>query len=492
MSLLTENNRQYYEGAQSFTADGINQSFTTTFDTDLIFYAASSATDSYTNNNFKLYTSPNGGAGSYTEYTDPYTVSGNTINITGLQFSSLNSPVPSFVSYVDITKDAFSSTIILGDTVSIPFATWDGTGSVGATTSAVISTIIDNGTEFRLIWSATTYGNARYGLGTQVSINPLANGTQIVVQLKKIDGGNYGNTANEKAYGSIVEENYGSYSYTKLHDIINNFQVAYVGVGKLLQSVKRTDVIFHAKRAMQEFSYDTLKSVNSQELTVPQGLSIPLPQDYVNYVNIYWVDQSGRQHIIMPTNTLHQSPTELPVQDTSGVPIQDSFDNNIDSGNSIIDDRWANNGLRNTGNLANDSFAAAEFYSDFNNMVGYGQQYGLDPQYANVNGYFNINDRLNSISFSNNLVDKIINFEYISDGLSNDLNTRVPKMAEEAMYAYILHAIIASRINQPEYVVQRLKREKSAKLRNAKIRLSNIKLNEFVQVMRGKSKWIKH
>ena len=407
MALLTENNRQYYEGAQSFQAIGTvggGETFTTTFDTNLIFYAVSSATDSYTNNNFKLYTSPNGGAGTYTEYTNAYTVLGNTITITA----------------------------------------------------------------------------------------ELTANTYVVVQLKKLDGGNYGNTANEKAYGSIVEENYGSYSYTKLHDIINNFQVAYVGVGKLLQSVKRTDVIFHAKRAMQEFSYDTLKSVNSQELTVPQGLSIPLPQDYVNYVNIYWVDQSGRQHIIMPTNTLHQSPTELPVQDTSGVPIQDSFDNNIDSGNSIIDDRWANNGLRNTGNLTNDSFAAAEFYSDFNNMVGYGQQYGLDPQYANVNGYFNINDRLNSISFSNNLVDKIINFEYISDGLSNDLNTRVPKMAEEAMYAYILHAIIASRINQPEYVVQRLKREKSAKLRNAKIRLSNIKLNEFVQVMRSKSKWIKH
>ena len=32
----------------------------------------------------------------------------------------------------------------------------------------------------------------------------------------------------------------------------------------------------------------------------------------------------------------------------------------------------------------------------------------------------------------------------------------------------------------------------SAKLRNAKIRLSNIKLDEIVQVMRGKSKWIKH
>jgi hypothetical protein len=65
-------------------------------------------------------------------------------------------------------------------------------------------------------------------------------------------------------------------------------------------------------------------------------------------------------------------------------------------------------------------------------------------------------------------------------------------MAEEALYAYISHAIISTRNNQPEYVVNRLKREKSAKLRNAKIRLSNIKMNEFTQVMRGKSKWLKH
>ena len=82
--------------------------------------------------------------------------------------------------------------------------------------------------------------------------------------------------------------------------------------------------------------------------------------------------------------------------------------------------------------------------------------------------------------------------EYISDGLSSSLDTRVPKMAEEAMYAYISHAIISTRINQPEYIVQRLKKEKSAKLRNAKIRLSNIKLDEIIQTMRGKSKWLKH
>ena len=103
-----------------------------------------------------------------------------------------------------------------------------------------------------------------------------------------------------------------------------------------------------------------------------------------------------------------------------------------------------------------------------------------------------MNDREGKISFSSNLVGSLILFEYISDGLAYDLDTKIPKMAEEAVYAYILHAVISTKSNQPEYVVQRLKQEKFAKLRNAKIRLSNIKLSEFAQVLRGQYKWIKH
>ena len=37
---------------------------------------------------------------------------------------------------------------------------------------------------------------------------------------------------------------------------------------------------------MQEFSYDTLKSIKSSELTIPDGLTLVLPQDYVNYVRV--------------------------------------------------------------------------------------------------------------------------------------------------------------------------------------------------------------
>jgi hypothetical protein len=65
-------------------------------------------------------------------------------------------------------------------------------------------------------------------------------------------------------------------------------------------------------------------------------------------------------------------------------------------------------------------------------------------------------------------------------------------MAEEAIYMHIAYSILAGRINIPEYVVRRYKVDRRAALRNAKIRLSNVKLKEFTQIMRGKSKWIKH
>tara|TARA_R110002012_G_scaffold40327_6_gene111139 strand:+ start:5301 stop:6539 length:1239 start_codon:yes stop_codon:yes gene_type:complete len=323
----------------------------------------------------------------------------------------------------------------------------------------------------------------------------LAQNSVIVCQLKSLEGGNYGD---RDAYGTAVENNYGGYAYTTLNDIINNFLVAYVGAGKLIPSVKRTDLVFHAKRGLQEFSYDTLKSIKSQELNIPPSLSVALPQDYVNYVRMSWIDSLGVQHLIYPNNNLTDNPYTMPTQDDLGIPIQDNFDTNIE-GTSITEERWAE---ANT-NLITQAFDNGQFNQGLDWWgydwgyggywyAGYGQAYGLDPQRANVNGSFNMNEREGKVSFSNDLVGKLIILEYISDGLAYDMDSRIPKMAEEALYAHIIHAVLASRINQPEYIVQRLKRERSAKLRNAKIRLSNIKLEEFTQVMRGKSKWIKH
>jgi hypothetical protein len=401
--LITETNRQYYEGAQGFIVALSQTEFVTTFNTDLIFGSWDPNDVNYALNNFKLYTSATGLPGDFNEYTSVYSVDKNTITITP----------------------------------------------------------------------------------------GLAANTYVVVQLKSLSGGNYGNTIAQKAYGTTVEENYGSYAYISLNDIINNFMVAYVGAGKLISDVKRTDVIFHAKRGLQEFSYDTLKSINSQELTIPHSLSLPIPQDYVNYVKMSWIDRSGVKHIIYPT-TLTSNPTQPIIQDSLGVATQDNFDSNIE-GTSITDERWATNNTDYLiNNIAWNGGAFAYGYNNYGYGGAYGRRYGGDPENMNFNGTFTINERENKFSFSSDLVGALIILEYISDGLAYDLDTKVPKLAEEAMYLHILHSILSVRSSSPEYLVQRFKRERSAALRNAKIRLSNIKLEEITQVMRGKSKWIKH
>jgi len=286
-----------------------------------------------------------------------------------------------------------------------------------------------------------------------------------------------------------ITENYGDYRYVSLDDIINNFLITYVGQDKLIPRVKRSDVIFHAKRGLQEFSYDTLKSVRSQELTIPPSLSVPMPQDYVNYVRLSWIDEGGIRRIIYPTR-ITTNPTELPIQDKSGIPTQDGFENNLEAEQSITEDRYKTQDWNY--NDIWQQYPWGDYWGYYPTLNWYGRMYGLNPEEAQANGRFTINERLGKISFSSDLAGLLIVFEYISDGLAANGDLKVPKMAEDAMYKHILYSLLATMRNVPEYIVKRYQKDRSSALRNAKIRLSNIKSDEFVQVMRGKSKWIKH
>ncbi len=69
---------------------------------------------------------------------------------------------------------------------------------------------------------------------------------------------------------------------------------------------------------------------------------------------------------------------------------------------------------------------------------------------------------------------------------------KIHKFAEDAIYKYITYGVASSRANFPEYIINRFRKEKRAAIRNAKLRLSSIKISELEQVMRGKSKFIKH
>lgn len=95
--------------------------------------------------------------------------------------------------------------------------------------------------------------------------------------------------------------NYGNYQFTSLEDIINQFIIAYTGENKIIPKIKRTDVAFHAQRAMQELSFDTFKSIKSQEIVLPPSNTMILPHDYVNYTRVLWTDSSGIKHPLYPT-----------------------------------------------------------------------------------------------------------------------------------------------------------------------------------------------
>lgn len=281
------------------------------------------------------------------------------------------------------------------------------------------------------------------------------------------------------------DENYGNYQFTSITDIINNFIIAYVGEDKIISKIKRTDVAFHAQRGLQEFSFDLLPSMKSQEIEVGPNLNFILPKDYVNYVKLTWVDQNGIERIIYPARKT-SNPLPIMQDDNYEYLFDDPTGEVITATESETRKRYQN--TDNNSEQSLDSIDNRDLFTD----QFYGRRYGLNPENAQTNGNFYIDPLQGIIFFSASLANSVVTLKYISDGLGTDEEMVVHKFAEEALYKYIAHAVLATRANTPEYLVSRLKRETAAARRNAKIRLANIKIEEIAQVMRNKSKVIKH
>ena len=287
-------------------------------------------------------------------------------------------------------------------------------------------------------------------------------------------------TQNQQQYYSTLPPTpFGDYQFTSLEHIINQFIIAYVGEDKIISKIKRTDVAFHAMRALQELSFDTFKSIKSQEIVLPPSLTMVLPQDYVNYVKFTWSDASGIEHVIYPAAKT-SNPLQVQ-QDAAGAYLYDSTA--LDTDNTSTTN--ANFQTQSTGQNNDD-------YDDDNYWPMNGERYGLDPQYSQTNGSFFIDENTGKVHFSSNIAGKTVIIKYISDSLGTDGEMQVHKFAEEAMYKHIAYAVLSTRANVQEYIVARFKKERFAETRKAKLRLSNIKLEELTQILRGKSKHIKH
>ena len=468
---------------------------------------------------------------------------------------------------------------------------------------------------------------------------------------------------------SYQASNYaGSYQFVSLHEIIANFMIAYVGEDKLISKISQLDVEFHAKRALQELSFDTLRSTKAFEFTVPSSLREILPVDYINYTKVVRVDDSGIEHPIYPTSItsnpqytgnehggfddahLNYDASSYELGEDSGgdafhwsdnfhyggaivggtvnndgdtstavgpgtqikIPLPDlqngknyavrfttnkltynsktidglsigargkftvtmygdrghrwvyGYDRsdgsktkfNVGAGDStiafrtspissfytkhlpgsavyesghekcliieVIEDSWVgvlssivivektdgDNFVTQQNNNSTGGPSDSKTWNNYksntsseNNNNDYeddtywphdGRRYGLDPQHAHVNGSYYIDSHTGFIHFSADLAGKIVILKYLTDSMSVESELEVHRFAEEAIYKWILYAISSTRANAPARQLMLLKKEKRAAIRQAKLRLSNIKLEEITQVLRGKSKQIKH
>ena len=456
--------------------------------------------------------------------------------------------------------------------------------------------------------------------------------------------------------------NYGEYQFISLDTIISQFLISYVGEDKIISKAKRTDVSFHAQRALQELSFDTLKSIKSFEMEVPPSLKMPLPQDYVNYTKLSWVDAAGVKRLIYPVSktsnpvayqqntdgsfkfetnsyirktagggqktvsytyntftddTGNQVDPEVTITTTTTpiIPASNEYEeygitqsglqtskdgagdiksinllpkfvketrvairndsgynnkeisygpasamqmNFYTSGHDIevgmtifapgilpnttvktvgdslsanfpgmgitmtnpVYEQWLLDGSGSNDNgypydtqilgeevifvdlnlqsstwskyKSHTSTTTTDDYEDDTHWPSEGGRYGIDPQHAQNNGSYYIDDNTGMVHFSSAISGKTIVLDYLSDSLGTDSEMRVHKFAEEAMYKCIAYAMMSTRANVQEYIVRRFQKDKFAATRKAKLRLSNLKLEELTQILRGKSKQIKH
>lgn len=280
--------------------------------------------------------------------------------------------------------------------------------------------------------------------------------------------------------------NLGNYRFITLSDIISNFIVGYTGKERIIKKAKRSDVAFYAQRAIQELNYDTLRSVRTQEIEIPPSLSVALPHDCVNIVKITWINTNGVELLVLP-NKLSSTPRPV-LQDSDYNYITDAAGNLTFAVKSETEKKWHANG--DNSSKKNNDINYLEEGDEYN--VDYGKRYGLDPVNATKNGVYFIDEENGKISFSSDFSERLIIIKYISDGLATDDDMIIHKFSEEAMYKSIMHSLLSVKENIPEYQINRYKKEKRAAIRLAKLRLSNLNLAEMTQLMRGKSKQIKH
>ena len=311
-----------------------------------------------------------------------------------------------------------------------------------------------------------------------------------------------GDAASSVPYWTVHANNY--YASDSGTSGAGNYSVTAAGT-KIAAAIPGTTVRIGIS-ASPGYTTTSLSNFNGDDYPTPNGGTDIFDVGYlewdsgdVGYKVKEGLDVSGYSEVYLlitsiapwATNNFGNNPgSDLFVKTT----IDDIYVQNSNSANDIQGAVGTNNNSSTWQNYssATPSENNNNDYEDDTYWPHDGERYGLDPAHAQVNGSFYVDNLAGKINFSSNISGKTVILDYISDSLGTTGEMQVHKLAEDAMYKSILCDLMSTRRGVGRGQLMYYKKDKFAAVRKAKLRLSNIKLEDLTRILRGKSKQIKH
>jgi len=280
----------------------------------------------------------------------------------------------------------------------------------------------------------------------------------------------------EEYYGN--PDSHGSYQFTTLKDIVDEMMMERLEPDSYIKNTNRNLFILHAKNGIKELTKDTSASVLSIEMTVGQNSYITVPQNFVKHVSVSLVlvdDKTGKRYLKPLDNNQSMNTAIGYLQDDEAEILFDDDEQIITSDAS---------------NVYNMPFRSYEFIGSSYD----GSNAFFDTSVLSEYGEFKVDEDKGKIAFSDNIIDREIVLEYVSDGLHLEYfgegQIKVHKYIEKAVKDFAYHGCIAKRQTVPANEKSRASLQYRTSRFQAIKDLAGLDLHKIARVMRSKSKYL--
>ncbi len=265
------------------------------------------------------------------------------------------------------------------------------------------------------------------------------------------------------------KDNHGNYQFVPISQVIDSLTLEAQGDSdSYLKNVPRHLLIKYAVDGVREMSFNGNGDVLALELSIGDDLQMILPQDFVDYTEVFVVGEDNRLYLL-------------------------DYNSDINIARSFLQDHWYEIVFDSEGdeievdghNIYNKTYRRYTYHGGCYSQ----KQKNIDFTKFSKFGEFIIDKRRGVIGFSSNLKGKHIVLRYLSDGLQqkhiDGEKITVHKQLINPLEHYIYLRAIERRKNVPEREKQRANRKYKTAKHKASILLKDINAHRIAKAMRS-------